>query len=401
MLRFILSVLSVFVACPVFTIAASDSKSNTALKFAYDRNSYISYSPDVNSLTEKFSVCVWVHKFQSGNNPVAFAYNGWDIALGDSGYYNMLFSSRINLASKFPTDNTWYLYCSTWSLASRTFRVYVNGQQIGTQTTPSGRRLQTGGALTLGNYAPGNSHPFGGMLFNFNMYSKELTATEVAALSSAGFCAEIPEQLEEYRIIKWEDILKLSRSGAVLDMDTRCAAFVELRKNLELAVTEKSSLELSLNETRTDLLTVQGRFNSTQEELVGVQERFNSTQEELVGVQERFNSTQEELVGVRRELGATEGELNETRSDLQETKMELRNLTESKCALKKGNLTKWDMFYSPEYYNKTFTRTLYQQLTSTWDSISNRLFGMTITDKVIELIKDLDDDQIDHCGELS
>ena len=246
----------------------------------------------------------------------------------------------------------------------------MNGQQVGTQTTPSGRRLQTGRTLVLGNVTPGNSHPFGGTLFNFNMYSKELTATEVAALSSAGFCAEIPEQLEEYRVIKWEDILKLSRTGTVLDIDTRCAAFVELRKNLELAVTEKSSLELSLNKTRTDLLEVEELFNSTQEELVGVQERFNSTQEELVGVQERFNSTQEELVGVRRELGATQGELNETRSDLQETKLELRNLTDSKCALKKGNLTKWDIFYSPEYYNKTFTLTLYQQLTSTWDSIS-------------------------------
>ncbi|XP_063677941.1 uncharacterized protein LOC134813932 isoform X1 [Bolinopsis microptera] len=390
MLRFILSVLSVFVACPGFTTAASDTKSDKALKFAYDQNAYISYSPKVNSLAEKFSVCVWVRKFQSGNTPIAFAYNGWELALGDSGYYNMLFSTQINLASKFPTDNTWYLYCSTWSLASRTFRVYVNGQQVGTRTTTSGRRLQTGGTLTLGNYGTNNGHHFGGMLFNFNMYSKELTATEVAALSSGGFCAEIPEQLEEYRVIKWEDILKLSRSGTVLDIDTRCAAFVELpitRKKLELAVREKSSLELSLNKTRTDLLEVQ--------------ERFNSTQEELVGVQERFNSTHEELVGVRRELGATEGDLNETKSDLQETKLELRNLTESKCALKKGNLTKWDMFYSPEYYNKTFTHTLYQQLTSTWDSISNRLFGMTITDKVIELIKDLDDDQIDHCGELS
>ncbi|XP_063677943.1 uncharacterized protein LOC134813932 isoform X3 [Bolinopsis microptera] len=386
MLRFILSVFSVFVACPEFTIAASDTKSDTALRFASESGSYISYNPNVNSLTEKFSVCVWVRKFQSGINPCPFAYKGYEIFMTDNGHYNRLFgSSSLDnvLTSKFPTANTWYLYCSTWSLASRTFRVYVNGQQAGTQTTPSGRRLQTGGTLTLGNNSPNSGHLFGGMLFNFNMYSKELTATEVAALSSAGFCAEIPEQLEEYRVIKWEDILKLSRSGTVLDEDTRCAAFVELPifwKKLELAVAEKNSLELSLNKTMTDLLKVQERFNSTQEELVGVQERFNSTQEELV---------------------ATEEELNETRSDLQETKMELRNLTESKCALKKGNLTKWDMFYSPEYYNKTFTRTLYQQLTSTWDSISNRLFGMTITDKVIELIKDLDDDQIDHCGELS
>ena len=122
MLGIIFSVLLVFVVCPGFTTAASDSKSDTAsLKFAYDRHAYISYSPNVNSLAEKFSVCVWVRKFQSGTSPVAFAYNGWELALGDSGHYNRLFSSNINLASKFPSDNTWYLYCSTWSLASRTF----------------------------------------------------------------------------------------------------------------------------------------------------------------------------------------------------------------------------------------------------------------------------------------
>ena len=352
MFRFILSVLLAFVAFPGFTIAASDTKSYTALKFGFDTSSYISYSPNVNPLTEKFSVCVWLRKLYPGNSPCPFAYKGMEIFVTDSGYFNRLFSSSSLdgvLTSKFtPTAHTWFLYCSTWSLASRTFRVYVNGLQVGTETTPSGRRLQTGGVLTLGNYTPGSGHNFGGELFNFNMFSKDLTATEVAAMYSGGLCTEIPDQLEEYRVIKWEDILKLSRSGTVLDIDTRCAAFVELPitlKKLELAVSEKSSVELSLNKTQSALLTVQ----------------------------ERFNSTRKELVGVRRELGATEGELNETRSNLQETKLELKNVTETKCALKKGNLTKWDIFYSPEYYNKTFTRSLYQQLISTWDSISSKM----------------------------
>ena len=347
----ILSVLLALIACPVFTIAASNTK-YTALKFAYDSSSFISYIPNVNPLKNKFSVCVWLRKFDPGNKPCPFAYKGMEIFMTDSGYYNRLFGSTSLdgvLTSKFtPTANTWFLYCSTWSLVSRTFRVYVNGLQVGTETTPSGRRLQTGGVLTLGSYSPGGGNKFGGELFNFNMYSKELSATEVAAMYSGGLCTEIPEQLEEYRLIKWEDILKKHRYGIVLDIDTRCAAFVELPitlKKLELAVTEKSSVELSLNKTQSELLTVQ----------------------------ERFNSTRKDLVGVRRELGATEGELNETRSNLQETKSELKNVTETKCALKKGNLTKWDIFYSPEYYNKTFTRSLYLQLISTWDSISSKM----------------------------
>ena len=86
MLCFIFSVLLVFVVCPGFTTAVSDSKTDTALKFAYDRNAYISYSPNVNSLAEKFSVCMWVRKFQSGNGCQPFGYNGWELGSTDNGY---------------------------------------------------------------------------------------------------------------------------------------------------------------------------------------------------------------------------------------------------------------------------------------------------------------------------
>ncbi|XP_063684778.1 uncharacterized protein LOC134818966 [Bolinopsis microptera] len=405
MIRFIQIVLSVIAVLSGSTVAASDSKSYTALKFAYDGNSLVTYSPDMTPFTDKFTICVWVRKLQSGGPPAPFGYKNYEIFMTDNGYYNILFGSRSLdnvLTSKFTSPvGTWFMYCSTWSLASRTFRVYVNGELAGTQTTPSGRKLQTGGAFTLGS---NSGHYFGGELFNFNMYSKEMTATEVAAMSSGGLCTEIPEQLEEYRVIKWEDIVKLSRSGTVQDLDIVCTAIgAELQRTrgkLEVAVSEKSTLQLSMNRTQIELQEVQGLFNSTQEELVGVKRDL-----EVMGGE--LNDTKVELEGVKRELGVMGGELNETKSqledtklELEDTKLELKNVTESKCALQKGNLTKWDMFYSPAYYNKTFTRRLYQQLTTTWDSISSRLLGMTITDKVIELIKDLDDDQIYHCGEL-
>jgi hypothetical protein len=161
------------------------------------------------------------------------------------------------------------------------------------------------------------------------MFSKELTATEVAEISSGGLCSQIPEQLEKYRVIKWEDILKLSRSGTVQDfIDPSC----------------------DVKKLQTRLIKTEGLLNSTQEELVGVRGNLNSSE---------------------RELNKTKIELEETKSDLEETKLELKNLTESKCALMKGNLTKWDIFYSPEYYNKPFTRPLYRQLSETWDSISS------------------------------
>ena len=549
MFRFIQIVLSVIVVLSGFTVTATDTKSYTALKFAFDGNNYVSYSPDMARLTDKFTICVWVRKLQTSGTRAPFGYKDYEIFMTDNGYYNRLFSSTSldgDLTSKFTSPvGTWFMYCSTWSLASRTFRVYVNGQLAGTETTPSGRKLQTGGALTVGNRAPNSGHRFGGELFNFNVYEKELTATEVAAMSSGGLCTEIPEQLKEYRVIKWESILKLSRSGTVQDLDTVCTVIgVELQRTrgkLELAISEKSTLQLSLNRTQTELLEVQGLFNSTQEELVGVKRdlgvmggelndtkveqegvkkelggmggelnetkvelegvkkelggmggelnetkvelegvkkelggmggelndtkvelegvrlelggmggelnetkvelegvrlelggmggelndtkvelegvrlelggmggelndtkvelegvrlelggmggELNETKVELEGVKKELggmggelNDTKVELEGVRLELGEMGGELNETKSQLKDTqlelednKLELKNVTESKCALQKGNLTKWDMLYAPAYYNKTFTRRLYQQLTTTWDSISSKI----------------------------
>ena len=270
----ILSVLLVFVACPGFTTAASDTKSYTALKFADGSGSYVSYSPDMARLTDKFTICAWVRKLQSGASTTRspfcyFTSSDYEIFVTDSGHYNRLFgSSSLDgaLTSKFTSPvGTWFMYCSTWSLASRTFRVYYNGQLAGTQTTTSGRKVQTGGALTFGDSYPGHGHYFGGELFNFNIYAKELTATEVAAMSSAGLCTKIPEQLEEYRVIKWENIVKLSRSGTVEDLDTVCIGV-----GLKRTIREKLELAKSLNTTQTELLEVRGLFNSTQEELVVV-----------------------------------------------------------------------------------------------------------------------------------
>ena len=68
-------------------------------------------------------------------------------------------------------------------------------------------------------------------------------------------------------------------------------------------------------------------------------------------------------------MKTSEEQLNETRIELEETQLELKNVSESKCALVKGNLTKWDIFYSRPFYNKRFTRRLYQELRTTWDTI--------------------------------
>ena len=265
----------------------------------------------------------------------------------DDGRYNRLFgSSSLDsaLTSKFTVPlGTWYSYCSTWSLLSRTFRIYLNGILVGSETTTSNRRLQTGHTMVLGAYHTNSGKTFRGELFNFNFFSKELSATEVARLSSLGLCTDIPEQLQDYRAIKWEEILKFSRTGTVSDIETNCALVTELQSGLR--------------ETKTELTTVQ--------------DQLNSTQEELVKVTRLFNSSEEELARVKREIETAKEQLNETRLELEECKLELKNVSESRCALTKGNLTKWDVFYSQPFYNKTFTRRLYQQLRTTWDAINS------------------------------
>ena len=341
---------------PESSTADSGTQTFTALRFNFDRNSYISFSPDMSPMTQSFSVCLWIKKLQSGYNPCPFAYKRDEIFMTDNGYYNRLFSSSSldgQLTSKFTTpQGSWYMYCSTWSLASRTFRVYHNGELVGTQTTEYGRTLQTGQILNLGNMYSGSGHRFGGEMFNFNMFSRELTASEVASLSEIGLCSPIPESLEDYRRIKWEEILKLSRSGTVRDIDSGCASNVPLLQHLlEKTKEEKGAVELSLNRTLEDLVEVQGNFNSSQEELSAARGQIGT---------------------LREELNNTKIELEETKIELEETKEDLMNVPQSKCVLQRGNLTKWDVFYSPDYYNKTFTRQLYKQLQSTWNTISSK-----------------------------
>ena len=361
MFHFIVFIVSLVIALLGTTTSEGDSKNYKALRFAYDSSSHIAFDPDMSSMTDKFSVCLWIKKLQAGSR-CPFAYGvtpHYEIFMTDNGYYNRLFKSYSldgTLTSKFTTpEGSWYPYCSTWSLASKTFRVYVNGLLVGSQTTPSGRRLTTGYKLVLGAYHTNGGHAFGGEIFNFNMFAKELTATEIATMAAKGLCTSTPEELEEYRVIKWEQIMKLSRSGTVTDIiDPRCIAAHELqgtKRKLEIAVGEKNSLELSQNLTQAELLKVQELFNSTQEDLAEIKRELNETKSALVDNQ---------------------SELEDAQSELEDTQSELKNVTEYKCPINKGNVTKWDIFYSPTYYNKPFTRRLYQQLRTTWDSVSSK-----------------------------
>ena len=176
-------------------------------------------------LAEKFSFCVWIKKIIPTQYPIAFAYAESELYIYDHGGYR-LFKKHADIKWK-STPQPWYQFCGTWSLASRTFRAYQNGTVVHTMVTDPGRKLKTGGELLLGDYwnplvkGPTNNH-FGGEMYNLNFFSKELSAVEVAELSENGLCTPVPEKLNLYRVIRWEEILELERSGNVQDIDVGC-----------------------------------------------------------------------------------------------------------------------------------------------------------------------------------
>ena len=131
MFCFIPLVLSLLVLLPGSSVASGGTQSFTALKFADDRNSYISFSPNMSPFSDQFSVCMWVKKLRSVSYSAPFAYHGNELWMSDSGAYNRLFGSTSldnALTSKFTVPmGTWFSYCSTWSFASRTYHIYLNG----------------------------------------------------------------------------------------------------------------------------------------------------------------------------------------------------------------------------------------------------------------------------------
>ena len=102
------------------------------------------------------------------------------------------------------------------------------------------------------------------------------------------------------------------------------------------------------------------------------QEKLNEAQRTFHSKEEELSETKVELKSTALELFEIKAELGETELELVETKLEVKNVSETKCALQKGFLTKWDVFYSCDYYNKTFTLRLYKQLQTTWASLTRK-----------------------------
>jgi hypothetical protein len=251
----------------------------TGLKFGGTKEDYILLKPRMEAVQESFSVCGWVMRIQGiSTNRLSYwfdySYNetnsGLDIHVTDSGHYTFGYNrDRRSLVTD--KKGEWRHICVTWSLASRTARLYFDGEFLGsTETYPPGRKIGLDGLVVLGNeysssYGPGgftDSYSFGGELYKANVFSLELTATDVKEMADEGLCSEVEEKYGRRRYLKWEDFLLEQRSGNVTEIDVGCY-FEE--KNKDEEETKDCGCEDDVDRTysRWDLLRDEEFFNKT------------------------------------------------------------------------------------------------------------------------------------------
>ena len=182
------------------------------------------------------SVCAWIKKLRQSHETIWFGYcKGGEIVLSDSGHWNYWFGGGFGWNNILTVaSGEWYHLCSTWSHSTNTLRAYHNGHLI---REGSGNPVPVGGNLVIGNDCHdggnnGNSagYPFGGEMTKLNVFSKELTATEVKIMSDAGLGSNIEETYGLVRRIRWEDILLQTRTGNVAEIDVPVSTFKDLGK---------------------------------------------------------------------------------------------------------------------------------------------------------------------------
>ena len=220
---------------PFLTSVLCD-KPHVALKFGDDLTSYIMISPDMSPLEEKVSICSWVKQVTSH-------YGGWIHYRTVEQAHEILLSNNLGWAylvssntphSQTPVQSQWYHVCLTWAYSSGKNTLYHDGVQIGTATTPSGRKFSVAtGSIVLGQYHnthkmeasfSTSGHSFGGEMTKLNILKRELTAQEVAEMYKSGICSTYEESLKDDIHLSWETLLsdETEKHGNVEKLSLTC-----------------------------------------------------------------------------------------------------------------------------------------------------------------------------------
>ena len=323
---------------------------------------YIMYQPNMGPLQNVFSVCSWVRSLNTNSRPTWMSYavgsSDNEIFVSADGTYNQIFSSHsANLRSHFSgLARNWYHYCMTWNYSSRTRRIYLNGRQIDSTTTSSGRRLTTGGYLVLGNDQNGRNpgpsgfgsdYIFGGELYKLNLFSKELSSSEVLEMSRDK-CTEIELTYGDVRSIKWEEIIQRSRNGNVREIDSGCEDVI-IRRQMEVKLNEtleelRNSKQL-LNETRAELSQEKEEKDLCRTKLATSEENLNTTMIKVEEALEELERKKEDLIRITTSLNQTQTELDQVRKLLEKA-----NNTPPDCPLNSTITSYWDLLYSEDYF---------------------------------------------------
>ena len=173
------------------------------------------------------SVCAWIKKLRQSPNSIWFGYcKGGEIVISDSGYFNHWFGGNAAWSNILTVaSGEWYHLCLTWSHSSNFLKAYHNGNLIreggGNPIPVDGNLVMGNDCLNGGNNGNPANNPFGGEMTKLNVFSKELTATEVKIMSDAGLGSDIEETYGLVRRIRWKDILLLPRNGNVAEIEVR------------------------------------------------------------------------------------------------------------------------------------------------------------------------------------
>lgn len=207
------------------------------MKFGEDANSYVGHQPDVKPLKQALSICSWVKKLREGSDEAVWlSYstpNSHDeIAISDSGISNILMGHNIDTTSLMTVPpGKWHHYCLTWSLQSNFQRVYIQGELIHELSRTVQRELfedpvNGRNYFVLGNdvglilpFLTVRKYRFSGELTQLNVFSKELSAMEVAEIWRSGFSLSYAWKHKKSRYLKWEEILLWRRFGSVEDVE--------------------------------------------------------------------------------------------------------------------------------------------------------------------------------------
>ena len=212
------------------------TRSKIALKFGRDNHSFIFLQPDLSPASEalSLSMCAWVKR----NSNHLSNYQYWlsyvdqfdknELVISDTGRF-FLFKGFSSQPDPDLGVGEWHHMCMTWWFPSRAKIVYFDGVEVASSTTPKGRKLRTPGTMMLGQlhkkYGGGgikDYHFFGGVLLDFNIFSKKLTSGVIKEMYAEGKCSDYSRKLGVERVVSWEDILNTSRHGNVTETSILC-----------------------------------------------------------------------------------------------------------------------------------------------------------------------------------